>query len=614
MAARQYYYAAATAEASTTATADTAVATLTFTPDDNSDYVIMWSCLSKGPGTTVDTNVKLLQGTTATLNSVNWESPDTTTYRALGGVAVATFATATGSHSFNITHGNETTTATGSQIKETHLIAVKLATSDAWMFSTATARSTTATTYQTAATLSFTPSATGDYLIIGSAARSSPIIVGAAPSILLNVAGTGTDYGYSKLSPKDTSNFYSWVTAQQLPLTASQWDVAIQLAASTATGGISEARDFAIVSMRLDGGFESHYFAEARPTVTVTATATGAYSKSATLDFAPTATAQFMALFGGHTRTNSVAIDVENAFDGTNIGRVDANVELNVATAGVFFFGLKRWDATSTATRTWNVLHGVETTATGAFIEKSEAFITLLQLDAGSAGGASTFPVSATTNVKFYAVTVRQGGLVQTPQVIYRASLSKQAALSNSATYKWSATAEALKVLNVIVDATVKFSAATVRQGQLLLSSLVDWAGTQTGQIGKLLSGTVKFSATTVRSAALNFSALYRWSATAAVLKVFQLALDATVRFSATVARETALSAAALYRWGAAAVATFISGGGAVIIQLTLDATYKFVAVSDDFFRAFVKAFFGHAGLGMLFRRRRPNRMQRGRR
>lgn len=613
MAARQYYYAAATAEATTTATADTAVATLTFTPDDNSDYVIMWSCLSQAPGLSVDTNVKLLQGTTATLNAINWESPDTTTYRALGGVAVATFATATGSHSFNITHGNETTTSTGNKIKETHLIAIKLATSDAWMFSTATTRSTTATTYQTAATLSFTPSATGDYLIIGSAARASPSAVGAAPSILLNVAGTGTDYGYSKLAPKDTSNFYSWVTTQQLPLTASQWDVAIQLAASTATGGISEARDFAIVSMRLDGGFESHYFAEERPTVTVTATATGAYSKSATLEFAPTATAQYLTLFGGHTRTNSAAIDVENAFDGTNIGRVDANIELNVATAGAFFFGIKRWDATSTATRTWNVLHGVETTATGAFIEQSEAFITLLQLDAGSAGGASTFNVSADTNVKFFVATVRQGSLSHSSRVIYRASLTKQAAISKSATYKWSATAEALKVLNVIADATVKFSAATVRQGQLLLSPLVDWAGTQTGQIGKLLSATSKFSATVARSASLNFSALYSWSAAAAVLKVFQLALDATVRFSATVARETSLFAAAVYSWGTAAVATFISGGGTVIIQLTLDATYRFAAVSDDFLRAFVKAFSGHAGLGLLFRRRRRNTIKRAR-
>ena len=165
--------------------------------------------------------------------------------------------------------------------------------------------------------------------------------------------------------------------------------------------------------------------------------------------------------------------------------------------------------------------------------------------------------MSATTNVKFYAATIRQGGLVKQSQVIYRASLTKQAAISKSATYKWSATANVLKVLNVILDATVKFAATAAREGSVVLAATYSW--------------------------------------------------------TASVARAIALEAAALYRWGASATVTFIGAGGGVIVQLTLDATYKFAAVSDDFLRAFVKAFSGHAGLGLLFRRRRRNTIKRAR-
>lgn len=393
---RQYYSSSATAEATTTATTPLTIATLTYTPDDNNSYALLWSALVRtATGLTIDTQVFLTNNATATIAAYNIEPQDVTTYRSVGGLAFATFATATGAHSFRIKLNGETATGIHN-MKEAHLVAIRLTTGDQWFQSTASSANT-ATTLATVATMSFTPSATGDYLVIASCERLHDIatVVG---RVFLNINGTGTDYGTASMTQQDITNFTPWGTAAKISWTATECQTTIITSRATATMGIT-VRQRRLLALRLSG-FQNNDYAESRANVLVTATSTTAGSNSATLAFQPGRTAYNLALYGGITGVQSNAIDGLTQISGTNLGTVLANEEANSATDELVFWGVKLWTSTSTATRTWNISHGLNSTATAGTFRKKEAFISVLDLatvTATAAGAVSTLRTLAAT-------------------------------------------------------------------------------------------------------------------------------------------------------------------------------------------------------------------------
>ena len=293
MATRGYFFSRATAEATSTATAFTNTATLSFTPSDNQSYALFWSCMGQHDDVTTDLLVDFLHNTnSATIGSINVEPRDSTSYFSFGGLGIATFATATGAHTFNIRLGNETAT-TASRVKDHGITALMLSTGDQFRESVSAVTTTSTAAYQTVATFSFTPSATGDYLVLAYADWAAGATAGLVSSnIRLQGGGTATFYGVATNSDNDNTTFRSWETGVRVAMTTTQWDFSIDVFGATTS--LTKTRNHRFVALRFDG-FELVDYAEDLSTITVTTTSSAtAVSLSAT-----TSAREYLVL--GHT-------------------------------------------------------------------------------------------------------------------------------------------------------------------------------------------------------------------------------------------------------------------------------------------------------------------------
>src|SRR4051812_2965604 len=99
MAARQFYYAESLAESTTTSTSDQDKATLTFTPDASSTYIILASWQVQLGTATIAVNSKLVKTTasTATYNSFGTNTQNATDYLCCAGIGVFTSGGSPGS-------------------------------------------------------------------------------------------------------------------------------------------------------------------------------------------------------------------------------------------------------------------------------------------------------------------------------------------------------------------------------------------------------------------------------------------------------------------------------------------------------------------------------------
>lgn len=589
MATRQYYSAKATAEASTTATSFQDFVTLSFTPDDNQDYLMVWSALVRNPSNiTTDTMALVIDNSSATLWAQNIAAKDTANYQPVFGQARATFATATGAHTFRLQYSQETATGAISNIKDGNLIAIKLATCDFFQGST-TESFTTATVetiYTTATTLSFTPSATGNYLVIGSGV---PVfgLTNRAFWYKLSGGGTATDYGFAGLSAPQF-NAESWGTAVRLGLTATQWDFSIQHTTST-LGNQGRLRSPCISAIRLDQ-FATDYYAETRTQSTVTSTS---FATQVSLTQTPTAH-DHLVIGGGIFGAQTTANDAIAKFTEGGSTLVEANEEMNESVIDqdalrLLAFEVRTLAASST---TWTVEYTNETASISA--NASEAFISIINLDTTGGGGGST------TNLSFSVSAVGLAKLVKEPRLSLSARASGAALivrlmlLNQIATGAGTATISILRVILVALDATGRATAAMTKSVRLNLAA------------------TVRGTATVVKTALLALAATARGAPT--VTRLASLALAATGAGAATVA---VLGASAIV---AAAVGAGVAAMSMIVYKLLAASGtgQPAVTVAETVAERVVARLTGQAGLGLYlkakrsWKRRRSNWKPRG--
>lgn len=109
-----------------------------------------------------------------------------------------------------------------------------------------TETSTTSTSYVDKATLSFTPSAPGDYLIIASAFTSPK---NASDVSYANLDIGGTSYAEMVFRPKDSTDYMPFFSAVKVNLAAAAQTIKIQY---KQTGGTAYMRNARLIAIRLD--------------------------------------------------------------------------------------------------------------------------------------------------------------------------------------------------------------------------------------------------------------------------------------------------------------------------------------------------------------------------
>ena len=157
-------YAESEGEATTTSTTMQDKTTLTFTPASTQDYLIIWSAEITNSSTSYDCKVELtVEGTVVAEG--NFEANAANIYYPVGGIDIANLASGA-SRTIKIRYCSENAFGTA-KIKNARIAAIPLS-GYTVNSQEATDASTASTSYQTAASVTFTPEAKW-YLILGSA-------------------------------------------------------------------------------------------------------------------------------------------------------------------------------------------------------------------------------------------------------------------------------------------------------------------------------------------------------------------------------------------------------------------------------------------------------------
>jgi len=269
MGARQSFSLESLAEASTTSADRQVNATLTFTPDADSDYWLIASGAFSNPTSTDDhvghvavhhaeTVVDLLAQ-----SGQNKEPSSPQDWMAFFGVARLSFGTAPGAQNIRIeywsSHAGDTT-----KIKDARLLLLKADAADQWAASDGQS-STSLTTYQTKTTLTFSPANEGDYLLIATATVATDANI-SAMRVRLNHVG-GTIYGDKTYWSKDDYDNQPYTLMERLTLPASAQTFSLQYRSNSGT--LCYIRDARILALRLDA-FDNVYFASNHASQTTT--------------------------------------------------------------------------------------------------------------------------------------------------------------------------------------------------------------------------------------------------------------------------------------------------------------------------------------------------------
>jgi hypothetical protein len=202
--ARVYSSAYGLSRNTTTSTTPQDQVTLTFTPNANKKYALLWGCLLDNSATNNDSLARLYNSTdVASLQEFNFEAQDTTDKFQCPGAAIYTAPGSPSSMTFKVQYYSESSNTTGCQ--DACLIALEL---DAADFSSVTAaeQSTSSGTY-----VDIGPSATvgaGDFLIIAAAEINQS---GTSPNNKWQIydgSAQVTENGAAFL--QDTTNYTPW--------------------------------------------------------------------------------------------------------------------------------------------------------------------------------------------------------------------------------------------------------------------------------------------------------------------------------------------------------------------------------------------------------------------
>lgn len=281
MATRSNYSAASSGESSNTTSTPSNKVTLTYTPDDNSDYLEFFSCLTQIDSTGVDYVGDFYDNTAGSqLCYHNWEPKDSSDYKWQFGIAKKTYGASPASQTRYIRYANETGSQP-SRIKNATAWALKFGAADQYAESNGES-TTTSTSYQDKTTLTFTPASTGDYLIIW-AAEGQASGTGENNYYVLDIGGA--EYQLCRPQFTDASSYMAVGGMMVANLANSSQTIKIKYKSNvgTVTAKIRNARIFAL---RLDA------FANALQTASDGGqdnTASTSYQDGATVTFTPAA-------------------------------------------------------------------------------------------------------------------------------------------------------------------------------------------------------------------------------------------------------------------------------------------------------------------------------------
>lgn len=207
--ARQYYYEESTSRSTTTSQTYQDKVTLTFTPDDNADYLIMavgtLDINDAGAGGDPFCAARLYDsGNTTVLEEISDIHKDTTDQLERSFVTVLSYGASPGSQTIKLQYSNSDNTATVG-IQYARIIAIRLESEDEWAIEEAPPNGGTLTDGET---LTFSPATTGEYFIIGHAAVQVNQAFGDGVGINLDI--NGTDAGRAMLWQGGTGSYISW--------------------------------------------------------------------------------------------------------------------------------------------------------------------------------------------------------------------------------------------------------------------------------------------------------------------------------------------------------------------------------------------------------------------
>ena len=251
--------------------------------------------------------------------------------------------------------------------------------------------STTSTTYQTKATLTFTPNAADDWIILGFAEYKSS---STSYSALLRLTVDGNVDAEITKEPKDTTDYIAFQTAKFRNLTAASHTINLDYRSENAAGTVY-VRKARIVAIRKSGiGFYQTASDSAQALTTTLA-------NYATLTFAPSATNDYLLIYSAEISANTgYSTQVQAKYTSTVFD--DALVEVQDNTDYVSWMNFGMFSAGSGG-QTATITAAKETGSTATHNIR-KARIMAIQLTGGrfqEYNGAASDSVSTTTSTTF---------------------------------------------------------------------------------------------------------------------------------------------------------------------------------------------------------------------
>lgn len=271
--ARTTYYDESLSESSTTSTSYQDKLSLSFTPNASKDHLVIYTGDLNGDDLGEDNICRLREHTGGSnVRQVVIEPKDTSDYFSVFGMDKWTSGVSPGTQEFKVQYRAEVSNTVA--IRNVRLIAIELTTNDEYTESEAQSDSTN-TSYVDKATLTFTPSSVGDYLIIATAEFS---VNSSTREISIKLDHNSTAYGEMQAHVDDSNTWKPWGTMVKLNLAASSQTLKIQYLIDVGTG-TAKIRNAAIVALRLDD-WPNAYYQEDRGT---SSTSSSTYQDKTTL-------------------------------------------------------------------------------------------------------------------------------------------------------------------------------------------------------------------------------------------------------------------------------------------------------------------------------------------
>ncbi len=375
MPARQSFYAESLAEGSTTSADWTNALSLAFTPDANADYWLFASAAFSNSSGTNDhvgwVTVYHVQAETVLLEQSVQRQEPTSPQDWIGvfGIARLSFGAAPGEQqldvNINSSHAGDTT-----KIRDIRLLLIKADAADAYAESLAPVN-TSSTSWQTAATLTFTPASADDYLVIASATRASDANLGAMRCRLNDVTGA-TTWGDRAWYCKDDWDNQPFAVMEKLSLSAASRTFRLEYRSES--GALCYIQGARILALRLDA-FDNAYFASNHATQNTTSASNQDFL---TLSATPLALQHAIIAVGGYnTASTTVSSYLNVARDGSAVE--EWNREAPNA-AGWQCAGLAQRQTLAAVATTWKWRARAETA--GTTVNVAGLAIAVLQLEA----------------------------------------------------------------------------------------------------------------------------------------------------------------------------------------------------------------------------------------